>query len=125
MMSAPGRVAAVRAGAACHRLTSVSALLLFMLLFFGTIGLAIYFIPSIVGFVRRVPNRGVLVAVNAFLGWTLIGWVVAMAMALRPPGPAGRAAPLEATVVDEASIYEARELAAAAEELPEDPFATS
>jgi hypothetical protein len=96
-----------------------------MLLFFGTIGLAIYFVPSIVGFVRRVPNRGVLVAVNAFLGWTLVGWIAAMVLALRPPAPAGRGEPLEATVVDDVSIYETRELEAAAEELPEDPFATT
>jgi hypothetical protein len=48
-----------------------------------------------------------------------------MVLALRPPAPAGRGEPLEATVVDDVSIYETRELEAAAEELPEDPFATT
>jgi hypothetical protein len=45
--------------------------------------LALYFIPSIIGAVRKVPNIGSVVVVNIFLGWTFIGWVVAMAMAAR------------------------------------------
>jgi len=40
-----------------------------------------YFIPSIVAWVREMPNIGSIVVVNFFLGWTFIGWVVALAMA--------------------------------------------
>jgi hypothetical protein len=45
--------------------------------------LGLYFTPSIVGAVRKVPNTGSVVVLNVFLGWTLIGWVVALAMATR------------------------------------------
>ena len=45
--------------------------------------LGLYFIPSIVGGVRKVPNIGSVVVLNLFLGWTLVGWVVALAMAAR------------------------------------------
>jgi hypothetical protein len=40
-------------------------------------------VPTIVAYRRHVPNRGAVVVINAFLGWTLIGWVVALAMACR------------------------------------------
>lgn len=42
-----------------------------------------YFIPTIVAVSRGVRNKGSVIAVNVFLGWTFIGWVVALAMALR------------------------------------------
>lgn len=32
---------------------------------------------------RRVPNTGSIIVIDIFLGWTLVGWVVAMAMACR------------------------------------------
>jgi hypothetical protein len=40
-----------------------------------------YFIPSIVAVARKMPNKGSTIVVNLFLGWTFIGWVVALAMA--------------------------------------------
>lgn len=45
--------------------------------------LVIYLLPSIIAFVRRVPTRISAVVVNLLLGWTLIGWVIALAMASR------------------------------------------
>lgn len=42
-----------------------------------------YFIPTIVALIRKVPNTGSVVVINFFLGWTLVGWVVALAMAAR------------------------------------------
>lgn len=45
--------------------------------------LILYFAPSIVGAGRHVPNIGSIVVINVFLGWTVIGWVVALAMAAR------------------------------------------
>jgi Superinfection immunity protein len=44
---------------------------------------AFYFIPTIVGAIRQVPNIGSVIVINFFLGWTFIGWVVALAMAAR------------------------------------------
>ncbi|MGW1763582.1 superinfection immunity protein [Streptomyces sp. NPDC002073] len=43
----------------------------------------LYFIPAVIAFARSVPNRGSVLVVNLFLGWSLIGWVVALAMAAR------------------------------------------
>ena len=42
-----------------------------------------YFVPTIVAVIRKVPNIGSIVVINLFLGWTLVGWVVALAMAAR------------------------------------------
>ena len=42
-----------------------------------------YLAPSIIGWIRRVRDIGAVVVINVFLGWTLVGWVVALAMALR------------------------------------------
>ena len=45
------------------------------------------FVPLIVAVVRHVPNVGSVAVINIFLGWTLIGWVVALAMAVRSVPP--------------------------------------
>ena len=45
------------------------------LLWLGLV-VVVYFVPTIVGSDRKVPNIGSIVAINVFLGWTLIGWVV-------------------------------------------------
>jgi hypothetical protein len=47
-----------------------------------------YWIPTIVALIRDVPNKGSVIVINLFLGWTVIGWVVALAMAARShPAP--------------------------------------
>jgi hypothetical protein len=45
-----------------------------------------YFVPSFVALVRKVRHQGSVVVINVFLGWTFIGWVVALAMAYRSRG---------------------------------------
>jgi hypothetical protein len=45
--------------------------------------LGLYFIPTIVAFTRGVPDRGAVVVLNLFLGWTFVGWVVSLSMAAR------------------------------------------
>ncbi|MGD0189537.1 MAG: superinfection immunity protein [Rhizomicrobium sp.] len=42
---------------------------------------AFYFAPLIVALARGHQQTGAIFVINFFLGWTLIGWVVAMAMA--------------------------------------------
>jgi ABC-type sugar transport system permease subunit len=42
------------------------------------LGLA-YFLPTIVGIRRR--NRSAIFVLNLFLGWALVGWVVALVWA--------------------------------------------
>ena len=52
----------------------------------------LYFLPSLIAFHRRVSSVGSVVIINAFLGWTFIGWVAALAMAART-APASPDAP--------------------------------
>lgn len=41
--------------------------------------LIVYFLPAINGYSKRHRSRAMILALNFFLGWTLIGWVVALA----------------------------------------------
>ncbi|MFG2488569.1 MULTISPECIES: superinfection immunity protein [Streptomyces] len=54
---------------------------------FGVVGLVLivlaYFVPTVVAFGRGVPNKGSVLVVNLFLGWSVVGWVIALAMAAR------------------------------------------
>ena len=52
--------------------------------------LGVYMLPTIVAHHRGVPNLGSIAVINVLLGWTLVGWAVALAMAARslPPGTA-------------------------------------
>ncbi|WP_455402909.1 superinfection immunity protein [Streptomyces bambusae] len=43
----------------------------------------LYFLPTLVAITRGVPNTGSVIVVNLFLGWSVVGWVVALAMAAR------------------------------------------
>ena len=47
----------------------------------------VYFLPAITARERKVPEVGTVFILNLLLGWTLIGWVVALAMAYRTPAP--------------------------------------
>lgn len=51
------------------------------------LSVGLYFIPTIVAAVRQVPNLGSVIVINLFLGWSIIGWVVALAMAARSKPP--------------------------------------
>jgi hypothetical protein len=64
---------------------SVLPLILFAILF--ALLAFVYFLPSIAGWRKR--NAVAIVALNLLLGWTLVGWVVALVWALTtdPPDP--------------------------------------
>jgi hypothetical protein len=47
------------------------------------LSIASYWLPAIVAWVRHVPNAGSVTVINGFLGWTVVGWIVALAMACR------------------------------------------
>lgn len=47
------------------------------------VGIGLYFLPTVIAVVRKVTNQGSVLVINFFLGWTFIGWVVALAMACR------------------------------------------
>jgi uncharacterized membrane protein YhaH (DUF805 family) len=44
--------------------------------------LVLYFIPTIVALARKHHNRLAIGALNLLLGWTVVGWVVALVWAL-------------------------------------------
>jgi hypothetical protein len=44
---------------------------------------ALYLLPVLIGWRRRVPDPGSVAVINVLLGWTLIGWIAALALALR------------------------------------------
>ena len=41
------------------------------------IGLFLYFVPAIGAYGAHKKNAGAILVLNLFLGWTIIGWVVA------------------------------------------------
>lgn len=43
---------------------------------------ALYLLPAITAAFRKLPSANSIAVVNLFLGWTFIGWVVALAMAV-------------------------------------------
>lgn len=49
---------------------------------FGIVTLFLYFVPTIVVVARRSHNMGPVAVVNLFAGWTGVGWVIALAMAV-------------------------------------------
>ncbi len=46
------------------------------------VGIVFYFIPSIIALVRMKKNLLAIIALNFFLGWSLIGWVVSLVWSL-------------------------------------------
>jgi hypothetical protein len=54
--------------------------------------LAIYFVPALVASARRHPNRAGIAILNIFLGWTFLGWVLALVWAATGPQTRGRPA---------------------------------
>ena len=49
--------------------------------------LALYLLPSVLAWYRGAPNLWSVVAIDVLLGWTVVGWVVALAMAVRDVSP--------------------------------------
>lgn len=46
------------------------------------IAIAFYFLPAIIAAVRHTHNSTGILLLNLFLGWTVIGWFVALLMAI-------------------------------------------
>ncbi len=42
----------------------------------------LYFLPSIVASRRAMANKNSVFVINLFLGWTFIGWIIALSMAV-------------------------------------------
>jgi hypothetical protein len=68
----------------------MSGRLAFVLIAVGT---PLYFLPSVVAYNRNHKDFAGVLIVNLLLGWTVVGWVVALAWATRPDS--ARPAPRE------------------------------
>jgi hypothetical protein len=58
----------------------------FFLPFFG-FGFVMYFLPSIIALARNKRDLTAIVLLNFFLGWTMIGWIVALVWAVKTDVP--------------------------------------
>jgi len=47
--------------------------------------IVVYFIPMIVALMRNHRNKVSIIVVNILLGWTFIGWVIALVWSLTQP----------------------------------------
>ena len=45
--------------------------------------LAIYLIPSYIAFARKVPSSLAIAALNLFLGWSIIAYIIALVWSLK------------------------------------------
>jgi hypothetical protein len=51
------------------------------------LGFAMYFLPTILAFARNKRDTMGILLLNFFLGWTMIGWVVALVWAVKTDVP--------------------------------------
>jgi len=64
----------------------VHELAFFFLPIFG-FGFVLYFLPAIIAFARSKRDSGRILLLNFLLGWTAIGWVIALVWALKEDAP--------------------------------------
>lgn len=57
---------------------------------------ALYLLPTVVAMLRARPNTLAIFVLNLFLGWSLVGWVVALVWALASADPLVAPAPAAA-----------------------------
>jgi len=50
--------------------------------FISTLGLVLYFLPSFIAFYRRHHNRYAIFMLNLLLGWSGLGWIIALIWSL-------------------------------------------
>jgi hypothetical protein len=51
------------------------------------LGFVMYFLPSIVAFARNKRDTTAILLLNIFLGWSVIGWIVALVWAFKTDDP--------------------------------------
>jgi hypothetical protein len=52
-----------------------------------TVGVAAYMLPTLIAVVRHAPDLAAVTVINVLLGWSVFGWVLAMALAVRRAAP--------------------------------------
>lgn len=73
------------------------------------VGIVVYFLPTFIAFGRKHPSRIVILLINLFLGWSVLGWLVALIWSFFDKVPAVTVAQ-ETSVTDElATLYDLKE----------------
>ena len=62
------------------------SLAFFFFPFFG-FGFVMYFLPTIIALARNKRDIAAILLLNFFLGWSVIGWVVALIWAVKTDAP--------------------------------------
>jgi hypothetical protein len=52
-----------------------------------SVSVALYLVPVMVGVARHAPDLAAIAVINILLGWTFVGWVLALALAMRSASP--------------------------------------
>ena len=52
-----------------------------------TLASVLYFLPSVIAARRHHHNAGAIVVLNLFLGWTFLGWVLALVWSVSAKRP--------------------------------------
>jgi hypothetical protein len=65
---------------------------------------ALYLLPVLTGWIRRGPGIGPVAVINVLLGWTLVGWAVALALVLRSAREHGPAVPTAQHLPDSVAV---------------------
>ena len=56
----------------------------------AVVALALYFVPSFIAVNKNKRNKNAIFAFNLLLGWTFVGWVVALVWSLMQEPPQSR-----------------------------------
>jgi len=54
--------------------------------FFG-IGFVLYFLPTIIALIKSKRDTVAILLLNLFLGWSIIGWIIALVWAAKNDTP--------------------------------------
>lgn len=57
------------------------------ILAFLVVSFVLYFLPTVIATCRHHHNQGAILLLNFLLGWTALGWVVALIWAFISPTP--------------------------------------
>lgn len=77
------------------------------------LGVGAYFLPSINAYSKKKRNKGAVLTLNFFLGWTVIGWIVALIWSTTNDAPAQvvveKSAPAKSTSGDIIELHALKE----------------
>jgi hypothetical protein len=77
-----------------------------LVIFVVLLCIAIYLTPTWIAMYRKVVNVGSVFVINLLLGWTLIGWAIALAMAARTNPPSGTQVVVQTGSADQTRIQQ-------------------